>query len=95
MRLLILLLLTLAGCAKDKAVRPDAPRAPAPVVVEVQVPTYVPIADELLARCAWRVTAPLEEIPSAARERKKCLQFYEANLDAIGTVRGKPVPASP
>lgn len=31
-------------------------------------------------------------MPSVARERKKCLQFYESNLDAIQRVQGKPVP---
>lgn len=60
--------------------------------MKVPVPYYVPIVEELLARCPWRATAPLEELPSVARERKKCLQFYEANFDAIRSQQGQPAP---
>ena len=40
----------------------------------------------------WRAEAPLEVMPSVARERKKCLEFYEANIGAISNAQGKPVP---
>lgn len=86
--LLLALLLPLAAC--NKAVKPDLP--PAPAIVEVPVEVYVPIDKRLTAKCQWRDQAPLEEIPSVSRGRKKCLQFYEANLDAIGRVQGRAVP---
>lgn len=80
----------LAACGRQ-AVKPDIPTTP-DSVVEVPVEVYVPIDPELTARCQWQETAPLEVMPSVARERKKCLQFYEGNLDAIQRVQGKPVP---
>lgn len=82
--------LLLAACARQ-AVKPDIPTTPAGIV-EVPVEVFVPIDRELTARCKWRESAPLDVIPSVARERKKCLHFYEANLDAISKVQGKPVP---
>ncbi len=81
--------LLLAACTRQLI----QPETPVPAIVEVPVPTYVPIDPELTARCEWRETAPLEVIPSVARERKKCLQQYEGQFDAIKRVQGKPVPA--
>lgn len=80
----------LAACSRQ-AIKHDIPTTPAGVV-EVPVEVYVPIDAELTAKCPWRESAPLEVMPSVARERKKCLQFYEGNLDAIQQVQGKPVP---
>lgn len=80
----------LAACGRQ-AIKPDIPTTPAGVV-EVPVQVFVPIDQDLTAKCEWRETAPLEVMPSVARERKKCLQFYESNLDAIQRVQGKPVP---
>lgn len=82
--------LILAACARQ-ATKPEIPTTP-DSIVEVPVQVYVPIDDGLLARCQWRASAPLEVMPSVARERKKCLQQYEGQLDAIERVRGKPVP---
>lgn len=82
--------LFLVACGR-LPVRPDIPPR-VPEVVEVPVPTYVPIDAKLTERCEWRETAPLEVMPSVSRERKKCLQFYEANLDAISKMQGKPAP---
>jgi hypothetical protein len=78
----------LSACGSAPMKRPP----PAPALVEVVVKVFVPIDPELTRPCVWRPSAPLEEIPSVARERKKCLQFYEANLDAIRRVQGGPVP---
>lgn len=84
--------LILAACARDRqVVRPPAP-PPAPVLIEVPVPTYVGIPDALLTRCSWRKSAPLEVMPAVASERKRCLEIYEADREAIRKVRGKPVP---
>ena len=88
--LLGILPLILAGCGRDNLKPDDVP--PAPQLVEVPVPTFVPIDPELTARCQWRDTAPLQEMPAVASERKKCLRFYEANLGAISKIQGKPVP---
>lgn len=82
--------LFLVACGRQ-AIKPDSP-ALVPAIVEVPVPTFVPIDPDLTAKCEWRETAPMEVMPSVARERKKCLQFYESNLDAIQRVQGKPVP---
>lgn len=80
----------LAACGRQ-VIKPDIPTTPAGIV-EVPVQVFVPIDPDLTAKCEWRETAPLEVMPSVARERKKCLQFYESNLDAIQRVQGKPVP---
>lgn len=91
MRLLLLFpSLFLAACTRQ-AVKPDLPATPRGIV-EVPVEVYVPIVDELVAKCQWRRTAPLTEMPSVARERKGCLELYEANIDAIKLLRGKPAP---
>lgn len=81
----------LAACGRQFT-KPDIPTTP-DSVVEVPVEVFVPISGELTARCEWRETAPLEVMPSVARERKKCLQQYEGQLDAIKLVQGRPVPA--
>lgn len=79
----------LTGCGRGA--RGDAP-SPVPLVVEVPVPTFVPIDAELTALCKWRESAPLEEMPVVASERKRCLKFYEANIGAISRIQGRPVP---
>lgn len=95
MRLLLLtitLTMAMAACSRDReVVRPMPP--PAPTVVEVPVPTYVGIPDSLLTPCTWRKSAPLEVMPAVARERRRCLELYEADREAIRKVRGKPVPS--
>lgn len=91
-RLAALLLSALVTACTRQGVKPDAPADP-PTVVEVPVPTYVPIEEELTARCEWVDSAPLEVMPSVTRGRKKCLQQYEGQFDAIRKVQGRPVPA--
>ena len=86
-----LLLSALVTACTRNTTRPDAPPEP-PTVVEVPVATYVPIDSDLTARCKWRDNAPLEVMPSVARERKKCLIQYEGQFDAIERVQGRPVP---
>lgn len=81
----------LAACGRQFT-KPDIPTTP-DSVVEVPVQVFVPISSELTARCDWRESAPLEVMPSVARERKKCLQQYEGQFDAIRRVQGRPVPA--
>lgn len=88
--LVVLIAGIVTACTRG-ATKPDRPSDP-PTVVEVPVEVYVPIERSLLERCKWLDNAPLEQMPSVARGRKGCLQFYEANIDAIGKVQGKPVP---
>lgn len=82
--------LLLIGCSANPS-RPPPP----PTIIEKPVPTFVPIRPELLVRCAWRESAPLAVMPAVASERRACLLFYEAHLDAIGKIQGKADPASP
>lgn len=90
MAYLVLLVLVLSGCrgARDE-VKPNTDRPP--LIVEVPVPHYVQIPDTLLRDCLWRRSAPLEAMPAVARERRKCLEVYEADREAIRKVRGGPV----
>lgn len=85
----VAILILIVGCGRD--VRPD-PIPPAPEIVEVVVPHYVPVKDELLAPCHWIRNAPQEVIHSVARGRRKCLEVYEANIEGIRKIRGQPVP---
>ena len=82
--------LFLVACGRQ-GIKSDLP-VTAGGIVEVPVEVYVPIDPSLTAKCSWRAEAPLEVMPSVARERKKCLEFYEANIGAISNAQGKPVP---
>ena len=92
-RLLILTLvgMLLAAC-RGNAVRADAPVAVAARVIEKPVAYFVPIDPKLRKRCAWPRSAPIAKIFEAASARKACLEQYEAQLDGIDAVQGKPVP---
>lgn len=87
----LLLSAVVTACTRQ-GTRPDAPAEP-PTVVEVPVPTYVPIEPALTQRCEWTGDAPLEIMPKVARGRRKCLEQYEGQFDAIRKVQGRPVPA--
>lgn len=67
--------------------------APAPAVLSVPQVRYVPIEAELTAPCSWVRDGALEDMPEVARGRKRCLQFYEANLREIGARQGSPFNA--
>ncbi|MBZ3919206.1 hypothetical protein Xtri_08045 [Xanthomonas campestris pv. trichodesmae] len=91
----VLLATLLAGCAK-KGVRLDPARpivvTPAPAVVAVPVRSYVQIEPRLTQRCPWVRNGTLEQVLDVSRGRKRCLEFYEANLSEIEQVQGTPVP---
>ena len=90
MRLLLTVtfVLTLSACQRDRdEVRPDPP----PEIIEVPVPHYVPVPDELTAKCSWIRNAPLQDILPVARGRRHCLEVYEANIDAIRRIQGGAV----
>ncbi|KUF27274.1 hypothetical protein [Xanthomonas phaseoli] len=88
-----LLAAMLAGCG-NKAARPDPARpivvTPAPAVVAVPVRTYVEIDRRLTQRCPWVKNGTLEQVLDVSRGRKRCLEFYEANLGEIEQVQGTP-----
>ncbi|MDV3469022.1 hypothetical protein RZA67_09800 [Stenotrophomonas sp. C3(2023)] len=78
----------LAACAGQQ------PRAnpPAPDVVEVPVATYVPIDAALTKRCSWIREGRPSQVFAVSNGRKRCLLQYEAQLEGVEQVQGKPVP---
>lgn len=81
--------LALAAC---QAAQPK-PNAPAPQVVRIPVATFVPIDSELTKRCSWARVGKPSAVFEVSNGRKRCLDAYEAQFDAIEQVQGKPVPA--
>ncbi|WP_349984465.1 hypothetical protein ABRP17_016555 [Stenotrophomonas sp. WHRI 8082] len=89
MRIVIIALLgSLAACASKEL----KPNQPASAVVRVPVATYVPIAPELTKRCSWVRDGNPSAVFSVSNGRKRCLLQYEAQLDGVEQVQGKPVP---
>ncbi|WP_372177471.1 hypothetical protein ACCQ23_21210 [Xanthomonas axonopodis pv. phyllanthi] len=90
----IALVVALAACGKKGITREDPARpvvvAPAPAVIAVPVRTYVQIEPRLTQRCAWVKSGTLEQVLDVSRGRKRCLEFYEANLGEIEQVQGTP-----
>ena len=79
----------LAGCAAT----PDPILLP-PRVVEVPVTRYVEVPDEYLRNCRWVKDAPPSQVFEAAAGRRRCLEVYESDREAIRAIRGTPVPQS-
>ncbi|WP_115528059.1 MULTISPECIES: hypothetical protein [Xanthomonas] len=84
----------LAGCGAKGIARQDPARpvvvTPAPAVIAVPVRTYVQIEPRLTQRCPWVKNGTLEQVLDVSRGRKRCLEFYEANLDEIEQLQGTP-----
>ncbi|CRD61362.1 hypothetical protein [Stenotrophomonas thermophila] len=74
---------------------PTKPNPPPAAVITVSVATYVPIDPQLRKRCKWVKEAAPSAVFEVSNGRKRCLQQYEAQLDGIDQVQGKPVPDSP
>lgn len=85
---LMVALVLLAGCT-GKAAR-DNP--PPPEVVTVPVVKYVAIDGQLTKRCEWARNAKPSQVFPVSNGRKRCLEQYEAQLEGIEQVQGKPVP---
>ncbi len=89
----VIAVVTAALLAACQAAQPK-PNASAPAVISVPVATYVPIDLGLTKRCNWVRDGELSAVFEVSNGRKRCLLQYEAQLDAIGQVQGKPVPVA-
>lgn len=78
----------LAACQSAPTKHNPSPAA----VIKVPVATYVPIDAQLRKRCRWVKEAAPSAVFEVSNGRKRCLQQYEAQLDGIDQVQGKPVP---
>lgn len=87
--LLIVAAALLAACQ----LAPAKINAPAPVLVQIPVATYVPIDAALTKRCTWMRGGKPSAVFEVSNGRKRCLELYEAQFDAIEQVQAKPVPA--
>ena len=88
---LLLAVSVLAACQPA----PTKPNPPPVAVITVPVATYVPIDAQLRKRCKWVKEAAPSAVFEVSNGRKRCLLQYEAQLDGIDQVQGKPVPDSP
>lgn len=88
---LLLAVSVLAACQAE----PTKPNPPPAAVITVPVATYVPIDAQLRKRCKWVKEAAPSAVFDVSNGRKRCLLQYEAQLDGIDQVQGKPVPDSP
>lgn len=80
---------SLVGCAA----MPD-PIPPPPRVIEVPVSRYVEVPDEYLRTCRWVKDAPPSQVFEVSAGRRRCLEVYESDREAIRAIRGTPVPQS-
>ncbi|HHA2776596.1 hypothetical protein I5U05_015665 [Stenotrophomonas maltophilia] len=71
---------------------PVQPNPPPAAVITVPVATYVPIDAQMRKRCKWVKEAAPSAVFEVSNGRKRCLLQYEAQLDGIDQVQGKPVP---
>ncbi len=71
---------------------PTKPNPPPAAVITLPVATYVPIDPQLRKRCKWMKEAAPSAVFEVSNGRKRCLLQYEAQLDGIDQVQGKPVP---
>jgi len=78
----------LTGCG----IAPVKTNPPAPDVLKVPVATYVPIDAALTKRCNWARAGKPSAVFEVSNGRKRCLDLYEAQFDAIEQVQAKPVP---
>ncbi|PZS87766.1 hypothetical protein [Stenotrophomonas maltophilia] len=92
MRFALLLAVSLLAACQAAPTKPNPPPA---AVVTVPVATYVPIDAQLRKRCKWVKEAAPSAVFEVSNGRKRCLLQYEAQLDGIDQVQGKPVPDSP
>ncbi|WP_422507146.1 hypothetical protein [Stenotrophomonas sp. GZD-301] len=87
-----IILLTTAALLAACRSAPAPLNPPPPALIEMPVLVYVPIDADLRRRCQWEQEGMPSQVFSVSNGRKRCLQQYEAQLDGIDQVQGKPVP---
>jgi len=86
--LLIAAVLAVTACGTT----PDKSNPLPPSVIRVPVATYVPIDTALTKRCEWARAGKPSAVFEVSNGRKRCLDQYEAQFDAIEQVQGSPIP---
>ncbi|MFL4597580.1 hypothetical protein ACJ6WI_09915 [Stenotrophomonas maltophilia] len=87
MRVIVVVTAALLAACQAAPTKPNASPA---AVIRVPVATYVPIDAQLRQRCRWVKDAAPSAVFEVSNGRKRCLLQYEAQLDAIDQVQGKP-----
>ncbi|WP_277381609.1 hypothetical protein [Stenotrophomonas maltophilia] len=82
-----------AGLLAACQAAPTKQNQPPAAILKVPVPTYVPIDVKLRLRCKWVKEAAPSAVFEVSNGRKRCLDQYEAQFDAIEQVQGKPIPS--
>ncbi|TQM07650.1 hypothetical protein FB552_0714 [Stenotrophomonas maltophilia] len=88
------LVVTTAALLAACQAAPTKQNPPLSAVIKVPVATYMPIDAQLRKRCKWGREAPPSAVFDVSNGRKRCLVQYEAQLDAIDQMQGKPVPTA-
>ena len=89
MRMLLIAAALMLGACQSA---PPKPSTPAPDVIEVAVATYVPIDAALTKRCSWVRAGKPSAVFEVSNGRKRCLDLYEAQFEAIEQIQGSPIP---
>ena len=89
------LLVTIAALLAACQAAPTKPNAPPAAVIAVPVATYVPIDAALTKRCSWTREGQPSQVFAVSNGRKRCLLQYEAQLEGVEQVQGKPMPPMP
>ncbi|HEL7748774.1 TPA: hypothetical protein UL761_000278 [Stenotrophomonas maltophilia] len=87
MRVIVIAIAMLLAACQAAPVKQNVP---APAVIKVPVATYVPIDAALTRRCSWVRAGKPSAVFEVSNGRKRCLDQYEAQFDAIEQVQGKP-----
>lgn len=90
MRVIVVVTAVLLAACRAAPIKPNQPP---PAVINVPVATYVPIDAALTKRCSWVRDGKPSLVFGVSNGRKRCLMQYEAQLDAIEHLGGKPVPS--
>ena len=92
MRILLMASVLVLGACQSSLPKANPP---SPAVIKVPVATYVPIDAALTERCSWARDGKPSAVFDLSNGRKRCLERYEAQFDAIEQVQGKPGAGGP